>query len=64
MSEPAARRAVEGAMSKETPVAKDRRRDYAQRLKVAVRKAHDRLFSNLKPEEKTPGPPARPPGKT
>jgi hypothetical protein len=51
-------------MSKEdtpaAPVVKDRRRDYAQRLKTAVRKAHDRLFTNLRPEEKTP-PPQQPP---
>jgi len=51
-------------MSKDSdaPAAKDRRQDYAQRLKVAVRKAHDRLFSNLRPEEKTPAVPPRPPG--
>jgi hypothetical protein len=51
-------------MSKEdtpaAPAVKDRRRDYAQRLKTAVRKAHDRLFTNLRPEEKTP-PPQQPP---
>jgi len=40
---------------------KERRQDYAQRLKVAVRKAHDRMFSILRPEEKIPAP--RPPVK-
>lgn len=52
-------------MSKEdtpaVPAVKDRRRDYAQRLKTAVRKAHDRLFTNLRPEEKTPPPPPQQP---
>lgn len=49
---------------KDAPVIKERRQDYAQRLKVAVRKAHDRLFTNLRPEEKTPTSPPRPPAKT
>ena len=50
-------------MSREpTAPLKDRRQDYAQRLKIAVRKAHDRLFTNLRPEEKAPAPP-RPPAK-
>jgi hypothetical protein len=30
---------------------RDRRADYEQRLKTAVRKAHDRLFTILRPEE-------------
>ena len=38
--------------------AADRRQNYAQRLRVAVRKAHDPLFSLLKspPEETRPPP--------
>jgi len=48
-------------MTKPDEGIKDRRRDYAQRLKTAVRKAHDRMFSNLRPEEKAP--PPKPPAK-
>jgi len=62
-AEPTFWSAVERAMWKDTPEVKERRQDYAQRLKIAVRKAHDRLFTNLRPEEKTPPPPPRPPAK-
>lgn len=38
--------------------AADRRQDYARRLQIAVRRAHDPLFSLLKsPEEQRPAPP-------
>jgi hypothetical protein len=47
-------------MQKTDKQATDRRKDYAQRLRVAVRKAHDPLFSLLKtpPDDKsnTPNP--------
>ena len=38
--------------------AADRRQDYARRLRIAVRRAHDPLFTLLKsPEEQRPAPP-------
>ncbi|HYG55777.1 MAG TPA: hypothetical protein VD965_10830 [Burkholderiales bacterium] len=45
-------------MQKPEKQATDRRKDYAQRLRVAVRKAHDPLFSLLKtpPEDKAERP--------
>jgi len=49
---------------KPNPGDKDRRQDYTQRLKVAVRRAHDRLFSLLRPEEKASPRPLQPPAKT
>lgn len=49
-------------MVKAPMLPRDRRQNYAERMKTAVRKAHDRLFTNLRPEEKTP--PPRPPVKT
>lgn len=49
-------------MAKPGTRTKDRRRDQAQRLRYAVRKAHDRLFSILRTPEKTPGLPTIPKG--
>ena len=47
-------------MEKPEKTAADRRQDYAQRLRTAVRKAHDPLFTRLKtPPEDTPRAPAK-----
>ena len=45
-------------MEKPEKTAADRRQDYARRLQIAVRKAHDPLFTLLKtpPEETRPAP--------
>ena len=45
-------------MQKPEQKAADRRQNYAQRLRIAVRRAHDPLFSLLKspPEETRPPP--------
>ena len=48
-------------MTKQAKKPEERRQDYARRLKIAVKKAHDPLFSNLKnpPEEPRPLPTQR-----
>jgi hypothetical protein len=45
------------SMEKPEKTAADRRQDYAQRLRIAVRKAHDPLFTLLQsPPETRPAP--------
>ena len=39
------------AKDSDDSVLKERRRDHQERLRYAVRKAHDRLFSILRPHE-------------
>ncbi len=43
-------------MTKREQVVKDRRQDYAQRLRHAVKKAHDPVFTVPKPERATQQP--------
>jgi len=55
-------RCIQAGMQKPEQKAADRRQNYAQRLRIAVRRAHDPLFSLLKSptEENQNRPPPTP----